>query len=128
MRPRWPAPAARAAAPSSRTIVGQRAPLEVLEGDVEGVALGVAAEVVHGHDRGVREQGRRARLGHEARFEGRAVLVGGGEADVDRLQGDGAAEDGIDGAVDDAHHPAADLAGDLVPSEDLRLALAHCRS
>ena len=111
------------AAPGQRAVVaddlGQRAALEVLEGDEQGVGPLVAAEVVHGDDRGVGEQGRprgpRPGSGPRRRRGPRRPR----RAEVDRLQRHRAAEDGVRGAVDHAHHPAADLALDRVASEHL---------
>jgi hypothetical protein len=36
------------------------------------------------------------------------------EGELDGLEGDGPPEDGVEGLVDDAHHPAPDLAADVV--------------
>ncbi len=53
-------------APARREAIGQRLPVEVLEGHEEEAALGVATHVVYDDDPGMGEAGGGARLGLEA--------------------------------------------------------------
>jgi hypothetical protein len=71
------------------------------------------------------EAGGHPRLVEEALFESRAVLVGHREQEAHRLEGDGAAERGVEGPIHDAHHPAADLLLDLVAPQDPGAGFAH---
>jgi hypothetical protein len=89
----------------------------VLERDVEDVVIGVAPDVVHDHDAGVGEPGRDARLGQEPLLVLLALLLGGGQGDLDGLDRDAARERGVFRFVDDAHGPAAELLADLVAAD-----------
>ena len=104
---------------------GEGLALQVLEGDVQAVAAGVAAHVVDDDDAGMVEPGGDARLVEEALLEPRAVLVGHGQEQAHRLQGDGPAQRRIEGAIHDAHHPAADLFLDLVAPQDPGAGVSH---
>ncbi len=88
----------------------ERPPLEVLKDDEELAAPGVLSHVMAHDDSGVREVGRHARFGEEATLEILALALPHGESELDRLHGHRAAEHGVEGLVDDAHHPAPQLA------------------
>ena len=62
------------------------------------------------------EQAGGARFGLEPRQQFCAVEPGAFFAEADGFHGDGAADDRVDGLVDNAHGAAAELANDLVPS------------
>ena len=85
----------------------------MLEGDVEGAGVGVAAHVVDHHDAGMLQPGGHPRLGEEAGLEGLAVVLAR-NAGMDGLEGDGAPQDWVVGFVHDPHGPSAQLAPDLV--------------
>ena len=96
--------------------VGGQAVGEVAAGDqLHGeVALAVVlAHLVDRHDAGVVEQ--RHRLGLV--LEPPQLVVAGQDAGADHLEGDGAVEADLAGAVDDAHAAAAELGVDLVVAE-----------
>ena len=97
--------------------LGERLALETLEGDEEHAALGIAVDVVHHDDAGMGEARGDARLGEEASLEGVLRLARGGEQKADHLQGHHPVQRGVEGLVDDPHHPAAQLAPDLVASD-----------
>ena len=78
----------------------------------EGQAVGLA-DVVDLHDVGVLQAGDGLRLGQEA-DGGLVVGMGTGQ---DHLQGAGAVQEDLSGAVDDAHAAAAQLAQDLVAGD-----------
>jgi hypothetical protein len=96
-------------------------PLEVLEGDEERARGRVPPRVVHDHDPGMGQGRGHARLGQEALLEEPALALGQGEGQAHGLEGHGPAQHGIEGAVDDAHHPAPDLFLDLVAAQDLEV-------
>ena len=121
----WSARARRAAissarrqssGPSPRT-TSSRAPAQALEGDEGPAGIGVAPEVVHDHDRGMGQARGRPRLGQEALVEAVLLLGRRAEGELDALERDRARELGIVRLVDDAHHPAADHASDLVAAD-----------
>src|SRR5207247_3023653 len=58
-----------------------------------------------------------ARLGQEAPLVLLLLASGGGGGHGDGLEGDGAAEVGVVGLVDHAHHAATELLADLVPAD-----------
>jgi hypothetical protein len=74
------------------------------------------ADVVNGNDVGVM-----AELGHRLGFAVEALdrLLRGILPGDEDLQGDGAVQLRVEGLVDDAHAPAADLLEDLVRAEGL---------
>ena len=90
-----------------RDELGQRAALQVLQGDEERAGRVVAPHVVDDHDAGVRELGRHPRLGQEALLERLPLLRRHGEGQVDGLEGDEPLQGGVLGQVDYAHGAAA---------------------
>ena len=92
--------------------------LQVLEGDEQGVRVGVPPDVVDHHDPGMAEPGRHPGLRLEAALEALALVGGDRPAQADRLEGDRPPQRRVEGAVHDAHHPAPDLLLDLVPAEE----------
>jgi hypothetical protein len=93
---------------------GKRPAFQVLERDEQRARLGVAADVVDDHDVGVGQAGRDLGLREEPPLELLALVGRHRERELDGLEGDGPPEDGVEGLVDDAHHPAPDLAPDVV--------------
>ena len=89
--------------------------LEQLHGHVEQALL--LPEVVHRHDVGVVQQGRRLGLALEALQR----LVVGAEAGRERLEGDEAVQYGVVGLVHLAHRAAAELADDRVLANPLAI-------
>jgi hypothetical protein len=76
-------------------------------------------------DAGMVEAGGDPRLVEEPLLEARAFLGGDGEEEIHGLEGHRAAERGVEGAIDDAHHPAPDLFLDLVAPQDPGSGFAH---
>ena len=94
--------------------LGEGLSAQVLEGDVENAARGVAPHVVDDHDPGMAEPRGDARFLEKARLESLLVAEGSGQ---DGLQGDVSGEGGVAGLVDHAHGSAAQLAQDLVAAD-----------
>ena len=97
--------------------LGERPALQVLHGDEQRPRLGVATGVVDHDDAGMREAAGDARLREEALLEGRVLLRRHRKGEVDELQGERPPQGRVEGFVDHAHHPAADLAADLVAAD-----------
>ncbi len=97
--------------------LAQSAPVQVLERHVEDALLGIAPRVVHHHETRVGEPGRDLGLRAEAPLVLLPLARVSGQGQPDGLEGDRAAEVGVLGLVDDAHHPAPELLADLVPAD-----------
>src|SRR5208337_2346101 len=83
-----------------------------LHGDeIEAVLF---ARVVHHDDVGMREETRGARFGLEPRQEFGPRQAGAFLAQANRLDGDGAPDDGVHGAIDHTHGSAAKFVEDFV--------------
>ena len=103
-------------AASERRLLGkqlvERRPVDVFHGDVGQLAL--LLDVVDGDDSGMREHAGRAGLAEEPLAQALLLFRLAAAAELDGLDGDGAADVGVDGVIDHAHGAAAQFPDDFV--------------
>ena len=109
------------------TMAERGLPVQVLEGDEQRARSGSRptswTTTMFGWERraAIRASAKKRRSNSSARGGRR-------EGELDGLEGDGPPEHGVEGLVDDAHHPAPDLAPDVVAADGGRLASSRIPS
>ena len=100
-------------------------PGKELERHEEGARGGVAAHIVDDDDARVGQPRGALGLGEETLFEAGPFGFVGAQGELDHLERYVPSEVGILREINDAHHPPAQLALELIPTDGFRTAVRH---